>query len=167
MGSASLETPAKRISKFSLAYVLYVGIVWLFDYVYTPWLAIKFRYLMIFPLYVSIFLVSWLGYYLYEYFREDVFFINKINKWLEREDSHGIRGRLHNLIRRNPKSVFAAIATWWSPLHAYIFFRREGPCTLRSLLKNLAKGSLICALFWGVVIESCIFLWGLARGFLG
>lgn len=158
-----LAAPFKRVSKFSVAYGLYLAIVWMFDYVYYPWLAIKFRYLLFLPLYPSIFLVSWGGYYLYEYFQEDVFFTEKINGWLGQAGSHAIGKRLKSLVVNNPRWVFAAIATWWSPLHAYVFFRRGESFRLASLVKALAKGSLFCTFFWGMVAESFIFLWGLFR----
>jgi len=158
-----LATPLKRASKFSMAYALYLAIVWMFDYVYYPWLTIKFRHLMFFALYPSIFLVSWGGFYLYEYFQEDVFFTEKINTWLGKSGTHGIGTKLRNLIANNPLCVFAAISTWWSPLHAYVFFRRDKTSSLSSLVKALAKGSFICAFFWGVVAESVLLLWGLFR----
>ena len=155
--------PLKRISRFSGAYSLYLTIVILFDYVYYPWLAIKFRHLMIVPLYVSIFLVSWGGYYLYEYFREDVFFVDRIHAWLGQPSTGGLWSRLKGSILGNPRGVFAAISAWWSPLHAYVFFRRGKAFDLRTFLKTLAKGSLVCALFWGLVAEFFIFLCGFLR----
>jgi hypothetical protein len=158
-----LAAPLKRASKFSMAYGLYLAIVWMFDYVYYPWLAIKFRHLMFFALYPSIFLVSWGGFYLYAYFQEDVFFTEKVHAWLEQSGSQGIRRRFRSLIANNPRCVFVAVATWWSPLHAYVFFRRDKTFSLSSLVKALAKGSFICALFWGIVAESFIILWGLFR----
>lgn len=158
-----LATPLKRASKFSMAYALYLAIVWMFDYVYYPWLTIKFRHFMFLALYPSIFLVSWGGFYLYEYFQEDVFFTEKVNAWLEQSGSEGIGRRFRSLIANNPGCVFAAVATWWSPLHAYVFFRRDKTFSLASLVKALAKGSFISAFFWGIVAESFILLWGLFR----
>ena len=149
-----------------MAYALYLAIIWMFDYVYYPWLTIKFRHLMFFALYPSIFLVSWGGFYLYEYFQEDVFFTEKINTWLEKSGSQGIGRKFKSLVANNPWCVFAAISTWWSPLHAYVFFRRDKDFSLSSLVKALAKGSFICAFFWGIVAESFLLLWGLFRLFL-
>jgi hypothetical protein len=155
--------PVKRVSRFGVAYGLYLSIVWLFDYLYFPWLAIKFRLLVFFPLFASIFLVSWGGYYLYDYFREDVFFTERINNWLERGNSRGLTGKIKTLISRNPEYVFAAIATWWGPLHAYFFFQRDEPFRLAAFVKALAKGSFFCALFWGVIAESLLLSWDLAK----
>jgi hypothetical protein len=154
----------KKISRFGGAYSLYLAIVFLFDYIYYPWLAIRFKHLMVFPLYVSIFLVSWAGYYLYEFFQEDVFFTEKIHAWLVEPSATGFWSRLKRLIVSNPRGVFAAVSAWWSPLHAYVFFRRGKAFELPSFLKTLALGSLVCALFWGIVAESIIFLWSVLRG---
>jgi hypothetical protein len=158
-----LTVPFKKVTKFSGVHLLYLSIVWSFDYVYYPWLAIRFHYLLILPLFPSIFLVSWGGYYLYEYFREDVFFIERINTWLKEASPQGVRGRLKRAILRRPGYVYAVIATWWSPLHAYIFFRKEKTRGSFPLVKSLATGSLLSTLFWGVVAECVLLLWGLAR----
>lgn len=161
-----LAVPFKRASRWGGVYALYLAIVWLFDYVYFPWLTFKFRSRVFVPLYFSVFLVSWAGYYLYEYFREDVFFTEKINGWLERPAAGRIRGKLKGLIARNPRFTFAAISTWWSPLHAYVFFRREETFKFTSFIKALATGSFFCALFWGTVGESFLVSWRLFRIFL-
>jgi hypothetical protein len=149
----------KTVSRFGGAYSLYLGIVFLFDYVYYPWLAIRFKHLMVLPLYVSIFLVSWGGYYLYEFFQEDVFFTERIHAWLGKPGTTKIWSKLKQLIVGNPRGVFAAISAWWSPLHAYVFFRRGKAFELPAFLKTLALGSLVCALFWGVVAEFIILAW--------
>jgi hypothetical protein len=158
-----LTVPFKKVTKFSGVYLLYLFIVWGFDYVYYPWLAIRFHYLIVLPLFPSIFLVSWGGYYLYEYFREDVFFIERINGWLKETASQGWRGSLKRAIVKRPRYVFAVVATWWSPLHAYIFFRKDKTRDTLPLVKSLATGSLLSTLFWGIVAESFLLLWGLAR----
>lgn len=158
-----LAVPLKKVTRFSGVYLLYLTIVWAFDYVYYPWLALRFHSLLFLPLYPSIFLVSWGGHYLYEYFREDVFFIERINGWLKESSSQGLKGKLKGAIRKRPGYVFAVIATWWSPLHAYIFFRKDQSREPVSLVKSLAAGSLVCAVFWGIVAESVLLLWGLGR----
>jgi len=161
-----LAGPLKRASKFGAVYLLYVSIIWLFDYVYFPWLTIKFRYLVFFPLCPSIFVASWGGYYLYQFFQQDVFLTDKINGWLERPDAGGLRGKLRSFILNKPAYVFAAVATWWSPLHAYIFFRKNQDFRLPSFLKALAIGSLCCAFFWGVIGDSFLFSYSLIKAIL-
>lgn len=156
----------RRVSKFGAVYSLYLAIVWIFDYVYFPWLTIKFRFLVFIPLYLSIFLVCWGGYYLYEYFKEDVLLTDRIKAWLNEPGKGKIRARIKLSIVSNPGFTFAAIATWWSPLHAYLFFRRDKTFHLASLIKSLAKGSLFCAAFWGIIGESILFLWDVVKGFL-
>ena len=163
MWRRALAIPFRRVSKFGGVYALYLLIVWLFDYVYYPWLTLRFHALVFFPLFVSIFLVSWGGFYLYEYFQEDVFFTERINAWISREGSRGIRESIKQWILGNPRCTFAAISTWWSPLHAYIFFRRDKTFRFLPFIKALAAGSLFCSFFWGLVGESFILSWHIVR----
>lgn len=162
----TVVAPLGRVSRFGAVYALYLAIIWSFDYVYFPWLTIKFRSLVFLPLFLSIFLVSWGGYYLYRYFQEDVLFTDRINDWLNRPGKGGIQGRLKALVVGNPGCTFAAIAMWWSPLHAHLFFRRDKTFRLASLIQNLAKGSFFCALFWGVIGDSILFSWDLVKHLL-
>lgn len=158
-----LAGPLKRASKFGAVYLLYLCIIWLFDYVYFPWLTLRFRYLVFFPLFVSIFAASWAGYYLYQHFQEDVFFTDKIHHWLEQPKAGGLRGWARSVVLNRPACVFAAVATWWSPLHAYIFLTKGQEFRLLHFLKSLFLGSLLCALFWGLIGDSFIFSYGLLR----
>ncbi|MBZ5514087.1 MAG: hypothetical protein LAN62_04440 [Acidobacteriia bacterium] len=158
--------PLRRISRFGAVCTLYLAIVWSFDYIYFPWLTLKFRSLVFLPLFLSIFLVSWAGYYLHEYFQEDVLLTGRIGDWLNRPGKGGIGTRIKTLIVGNPRCTFAAIATWWSPLHAYLFFNRDPTFRAPSFIKALAKGSFYCALFWGVVGESILFSWQMAKHLL-
>lgn len=159
MGQLDSATTARRATRFGGVYALYLAIVWLFDYIYFPLLTIKFHALVYLPLFVSVFLVSWGGYYLYEYFQEDVFFTERINTWLEDPGAGGLRRKVKSLIVGNPRLVFAAISTWWSPLHAYVFFRRDKTFQFGSFIKALIAGSFCCAVFWGTVGESCWVSW--------
>ncbi len=161
-----LAGPLKRASKFGAVYLLYLLIIWLFDYVYFPWLTIKFRYLVFFPLFPSIFVASWGGYYLYQHFQQDVFFTDRIHRWLDQPESRGARSKIKSIILNRPACVFAAVATWWSPLHAYIFFRRDQDFRLVAFLKALTIGSLFCALFWGLIGDSFIFSYSMVKAFL-
>lgn len=164
MSLPSITVPViRRVSKFGGVYALYLAIVWLFDYVYFPFLTIEFHARVYLPLFVSVFLVSWGGYYLYEYFKEDVFFTERINAWLERPEPGVWRRRVKSLIVNNPRLTFAAISTWWSPLHAYIFFRRDKTFKFSSFIQALALGSFFCALFWGTVGESFVISWRLFK----
>jgi hypothetical protein len=166
MWNALFGVPLRKASKFSAVYALYIAIVWLFDYVYYPWLIVKFKYFVFLPLYFSLFIASWGGYYLYTFFREDVFFAEQINDWLRRPAGWALINRSKALIINNPGWTFAAIATWWSPLHAYVFSRGQKSFALGSFTKSIAKGSFVCALFWGVVAETILVLWRMTRFFL-
>ncbi len=161
-----LAGPLKRASKFGAVYLLYLFIIWLFDYVYFPWLTIKFRYLVFFPLFPSIFVASWGGYYLYQHFQQDVFFTDRIHRWLDQSEPGGARSKIKSIILNRPAYVFAVVATWWSPLHAYIFFRRDRDFRLVAFLKALTIGSLFCALFWGLIGDSFIFSYSIVKAIL-
>jgi len=163
MWQTLFRVPFQRASKFSAVYALYVAIVWLFDYVYYPWLILKFKYFVFLPLYFSLFLVSWGGYYLYTLFHEDVFFAEQINEWLRRPSEWTLVRRSKALIVNNPGWTFAAIAAWWSPLHAYVFSHGQKEFGLVSFIKSIAMGSFVCALFWGVVAETILVLWRLTK----
>jgi len=148
-------------------YALYVLIVWLFDYAYMPWLAIRFEYIMFVPLYFSIFIVCYGGVYLYEFIGRDIFFINKIQAWLlTKEGSSRISETIRQLINRNPENTFIAISIWWSPFHAYLFSRKSEKTKSAEVARMLAKGSLYCALFWGVILEALLLAWRVFKQFI-
>ena len=153
---------AKRIFRFGLGGAVYLIVVWSFDYFYIPWLAIEFRYLTIFPLYLSLFVISWIGLFVYRFFREDIFLLESINEWLKKEGKYEITKALKRKVKENPLITFAAIATWWSPLHAYLFFKKDKKDNVTEYFKVFGLGSLYCALFWGVVIDIFVFMWDLA-----
>ena len=155
--------PLNRASKFGAVYLLYISIIWLFDYLYFPWLTFKFRFLVFFPLFPSIFAASWGGYYLYQHFQQDVFFTDKIHDWLEKPGSGGLRGNIRSVVVNRPACVFAVVSIWWSPLHAYIFLSKDQDFRLFSFLKSLAIGSLLCALFWGLIGDSLFFSYSLLK----
>jgi len=154
------------ISKFVSMYGLYLFIVLTFDFIYMPWLAIRFKYFAIFPLYISLFIVSLVGLLIYEFFKEDMFFSEKIRVWLLKEGKYWTTKALKRFMNSNPKIMFAAIAIWWSPLHAYIFFREGSKNDLCTVLKSIGRGSLYCALFWGVAIDVLVALWYLGKYFI-
>lgn len=156
----------RKFSKFGTVYCLVVAIIWSFDYIYMPWLAIKFQYFATIPLYFSILLACWGGLYLYDFFDEDVFFIGKIRPWLERKSSWSLIERTKRMIRQSPKATFVAISAWWSPLHAYLFFRIEGDRSSGALSK-IVEGSIYCAIFWSIVIDLVVFIWEYTKIFLG
>jgi len=160
------EIGLKKASKFGFVYALYLAIVWAFDYVYMPWLAIKFHYAAVFPLYISVLAVSLLGLLLYRFFRENVFFLEEIVRWLNKKGESGWLNVTKGKIVRNPKLTFAVISAWWSPLHGYLFFKRDETDHYQEVLKVFSLGSLYCALFWGIIIGILVFIWK-TTGLLG
>lgn len=137
--------------------------VWVFDYLYMPWLAIRFRYLTFFPLYISLLAVCLAGLIFYDSFKEDIFFKEKIKKWLAKEGKYKITKKLKHLINSNPNVTFAAIATWWSPLHAYIYFREGDKNHFGEIVRLFSKGSFYCSFFWGVIAFILSALWDLGK----
>lgn len=160
------EIGLKRFLKFVVIYGLYLAIVLSFDYLYIPWLAIKFRYLTFFPLYVSLFFVCLLGLGLYEFFKEDIFFKEKITVWLSEKGKYVFTRWLKKIINGNPRFKFSAIAIWWSPLHAYIFFRKDSKNRFGEVIKMLGLGAFHCAFFWSVIVYILVALWDLGELFM-
>jgi len=154
---------AKKISKYVIMYMVYLSIVLSFDWVYMPWLAIKFRYWTFFPLYFSLFIVCLLSLFIYDFFNEDMFFKEKIQEWFARESKYKFTRVLKRKIISNPRAIFVAIAIWWSPLHAYIYFREGNKNYFSKVVKTLGKGSLYCAFFWSVIVGALIALWDLVK----
>lgn len=152
----------RRVCRFGLGGFVYLVVVLAFDYLYIPWLAIKFRYLTVIPLYVSLFAISWLGLLVYRFFGEDIFLLGAINKWLVKESNYRLVRVLKRKIIGNPQTTFAAIATWWSPLHAYLFFKKDQQDNGIEHFKIFALGSFYCASFWGIVIDVLVLLWDIA-----
>lgn len=152
-----------RFFKFVIMYGLYLLIVLTFDYLWMPWLVIKFQYLTFFPLCISLFVVCLFGLWLYEFFQEDIFFKEKISEWmLEEGVCHFVR-KLKKQINDNPRLMFIVVAIWWSPLHAYVYFRRSKEIHFGEVIRLIGKGSLLCAFFWGVIIDIIVTIWHLGK----
>ena len=147
-----------KLTRFGVVYALVVAIIWVFDYLYMPWLGIKFQYLTIIPLFFSLLLVCWVGLNIYDFFGEDVFFIGKIKPWLDEKSSWRVIEWIKQIIRRSPKATFIAVSTFWSPLHGYLFFRTEDD-NLAKALRKIVEGSVYCAIFWGIVISLLVLIW--------
>lgn len=157
------EMDPKKRRKFLLMYSLYFSIVGSFDYLYMPWLAIRFKYLTFFPLAISLFVVCILGLFLYEFFQEDMFLKEKILSWINEDSKIKLLSKLKCKIRGNPRVMFVVIAMWWSPLHAYIFFRKEDSRVWSEVFEKISKGSLYCAIFWSLVIDVFVALWDFGK----
>lgn len=106
-------------------------------------------------------MISWIGLFVYRFFREDIFLLEKINKWLGEDGDYKVTKTLKRKVNENSRFTFAAIATWWSPLHAYLFFKKDNKDNIAEYLKAFGLGSLYCALFWGIVIDILVLIWDL------
>lgn len=153
-----------KVLKFSFAYVLYVSIVVSFDYFYMPWLAIRFRYLAVIPLYFSIFAISWIGLLLYRRFQDDVLLVEKVKEWINGESKNRTVRFLKSKIKSNPRIAFVAISIWWGPLHSYLYFKKNTDDNVTGVARSMGLGSLYCALFWGVIIDFAVAIWDTASG---
>lgn len=145
--------------KFILAWTILVGCYWLFDYVLMVKMTKMFRYLMIVPLYPAIFLSCWGGLHVYDFFHEDVFFLEKIGAWIDGSSKFEFAQKFKDLARKNQTSLFFGISIWYSPLHAYLYVRGKERDTTGKTLKLLAQGSLACAIFWGALISLILLIW--------
>jgi hypothetical protein len=146
----------KKTLKFMLAYCLVVAIYYVFDLIYMPWLAIKFGFLIFIPLYPSIFLANFLGVYLYDYLKEDVFFLELGKNWINEEG-----WRLEFLkakIRESKKITFIALSIWPSPIAAYLFFRKNEKRQASEIIKTIAIGSISCTFVWGGGVSVVVYL---------
>jgi hypothetical protein len=136
-----------KVSRFSLVYAIAVGAYYMFDFIYMPWLAIVFGWKLFLPLYPSIVIANFAGVYAYDYFKEDVLFIQLGKNWLRHDSAKftTIRG----LIDRNKWLAFVALSIWPSPIASYLFFRKVAGEPSLKILKVIAVGSIFCTAFWG------------------
>ncbi|WAC06760.1 MAG: hypothetical protein OS130_10930 [Thermodesulfobacteriota bacterium] len=144
--------------KFGGSWSLTAAIVWVFDYIWMPWLGITFQYFAMIPLFLSLVVACYIGLYLYNFLDEDVFFIGKIKPWLDAESSWVKIERIKQVVRKSPKLTFIVLSSWWSPLHAHFFFRDNNKGDKMAVV-SIVEGSIYCTLFWGVVIDLIIFIY--------
>jgi len=135
----------RKIQKFSTAYLLVVLSYYLFDGIYMPWLTYTFGYWVFIPLYPSILLVNFAGLFMYDYFKEDVFFLEFGKNWIAEV---GRLERMKRILRNNKNLIFISLSIWPSPIASYIFFRKENESTAKKI-KIMAIGSLFCTAIWG------------------
>ncbi len=154
-----------KLPKFAAVYSMALSVIWLFDYGLMIWLASTFGYFMVFPLCPALFLICWGGLYLYDFFNEDVFFIGTIQRHLEKDGRYPVYNRIKSSIRTSYRLTFIIISIWWSPLHAYLFFRQHGD-TSKNAIKTIAVGSLFCAVFWGLFVDLFLLIWNVVKSML-
>ncbi len=155
------ENPKKAI-RVGSAYASTVAIIAVFDSLYMPWLGYKFQYFAFIPLFFSLVVVCFAGFYLYNFFKEDVFLLEKIKPWLyeEKESSYKWVKLIKEKISKSPRATFIAISIE-NPLIAYLFFKRENDSIWRVFGKIL-EGSIYCSIVWGVIIDVIVFFVKLA-----
>lgn len=142
--------------KFAAAYVLATVIYLLFDYVYMPWLAIRFEFWMVLPLYPSILIANFLGLFIYDWFQEDILFIELGRNWIDSEGEQFMT--LKEFLRRSAKFSFVALSIWPSPIAGYLLLRNGVDESRWQAFKIIALGSIPCAMVWSGVAGLVVFL---------
>ena len=136
-----------KISKFGFLYLIAAGIYYVFDFIYMPWLAIRFGYKLFFPLYPSMLFANFAGVYAYDYFKEDVLFIELGKNWLTNDSGKLIT--IKNMFRKNKWLTFVTLSIWPSPIASYLFFRKTTNDSPWTKLRVIGVGSIFCTAFWG------------------
>lgn len=142
-----MEMSSSKVSKFSVSYAAMTGVYYLFDFVYMPWLTIKYGYKVFIPLYPSILIVNLAGLYAYNLLGEDLLFIDFGKTWLSIDS--GKFDRVKKIIRSNQKLTFIFLSIWPSPIAGYLFLRQSAQEPFSKVFKATAIGSIFCAAFWG------------------
>ena len=137
----------EKIKKFSVAYAACMVVYWLFDGVYMPALIIQFGYWVFLPLYPSILLINFLGLFAYDYFKEDIFFLELGKNWINEEG--GSLEWIKRIARKSSKVIFIWLSIWPSPIASYLFIRKNEKEPNIKVLKTMAIGSVFCTAFWG------------------
>lgn len=153
----------KKAGKFIVAYYFVVAVYYLFDFVYMPWLTLKFGYLVFLPLYPSILVANFLGLYAYDYFDEDVFFLEIGRNWIENSDSK--LESVKKILRKSKKLIFVSLSIWPSPIAGYLFFRKKKNEPTLKILGIMATGSIFCTAFWGGGLSILYFLYMHVKSF--
>lgn len=151
----------ERGRKFVFAYFLCAGVYALFEYVYMPWLTVKFGGWMFLPLYPSILFANFFGLYLYDWLGEDILFMEFGSNWIKEEG--GKLECVKKYLRKSRKKIFIALSIWPSPIASYLFFRKEKGEAAIKVFKNIALGSIFCTIVWGGV---CGLLWVAIRSIM-
>jgi len=158
---------AKKLLKFGLAYTIVVYGIYIFDYIYMTWLAVKFGYWMFIPLFPSVFFACWAGIYIYDFFNEDVLLVAMCNTWLEKKSRSKLITSVKEFINNNPHRVFVFMSTIESPFHAYLLQRKDKEKRVNELLGYMGEGSLYCAIFysiiWPILLKSVILIWNIMK----
>ena len=146
----------KKPLRFAFVYALVVVIYYVFDYLYMPWLAYWFGYWLFFPLYLSIVVANFLGVFLYDYFGEDIFFIELGKNWLK-EDGRRFR-TVKSVIRNSGRLTFVILSIYPSPIDGYLFIRKDAKDRGWRAFRVIAVGSIFCTAVFGGVLSLAVLL---------
>jgi len=99
------------------------------------------------PLYPSILIANFAGVYAYNYFNEDVLFIELGKNWINNDK--GRYPQFRQIINKRKFITFTVLSVWPSPIASYLFFRQKSDETPYKIFKVIAVGSIFCTIFWG------------------
>lgn len=142
-----LEILKRKGRRFVLAYLVCSGVFFLFEWIYMPWLTVKFGYWMFVPLFPSIVVANFLGVYLYDFLGEDILFMEFGSSWIN--EVGGKMEPLKKRIRNSKKLIFIGLSIWPSPIAGYLFFRDEIGRSKPATFKAIVAGSIPCTIVWG------------------
>lgn len=154
----------KKAFKFTFAYVLATAIYYVFDYVYLPWLGIKFGFTVFAPLYSSIVIVNFLGVYLYDFLKEDVLFLELGKNWIKSDTGRLLKFKKY--VRESKRLTFIALSIWPSPIASYLFFRKSSKKQFWQVFGVIAIGSIYCTAVYGGVLGLFGYLFKLLLNYL-
>lgn len=140
----------KKLFKIFSVYALYVFVAWTFDYIYIPWLAIRFQYFAVIPLYFSLFLISLVGLVIVKYAKEDVLLVGVMGDWLKKESSTEILYRTKERIQKINLIKYFAVSGLW----VIVFFLSEKIVGFINYLKEKSSENpkmkfILISVWWG------------------
>jgi hypothetical protein len=102
-------------------------------------------------MYISILVINIVGVYVYDYFKEDVFFMDFANNYIQ--SSNGLISRfLRDKCKTHPKAssivTFVALSTFPCPLTGYLFLKGAGNRSFCNTAVIIAIGAIPCTIVW-------------------
>lgn len=91
-------------------------------------------------------IANFVGVYVYDYFKEDVLFIQLGKNWLNGESSKF--SALRNFVAKKRIFIFIVISIWPSPIASYLLLRDNNKESPWKILLVIAVGSVFCTAFW-------------------
>jgi len=147
----------KGILETSPFYLLSVSVAVLFDWIYMPWLAVKFPYLAVVPLYFSLFSISIIGILVVKCSKRDVLMVGAMDRWLNRDSSVEILLKIEGRIKRSmfaQRFNFKWVCFVVNPIrNIFLFLFKEFVSVVnllkRKAIKNPKLKFVLISIWWG------------------